>query len=453
MPVTPDRVGGRVPGSLGPIAVTWLGGILVASCILLPLDTGFPGVPLLGHPLSAAAAISIAVFVVLAVLSQGRIFALLRRRYCVIQTLYFLMLVVASLRADSLLVALHASLVYYCTFVLNYVVLLYVILVGGVHRLVVLVSVAGVVAAAIGILQGVFGVRFGAFDEWFARYYQAAAPDPGSEAFRGVGTLNNPILYGVAIALLVPYVFALRRVWLSCMILPVLLLAAGLSGSRTVLLPFLVFLGGAVMVYRWRVLWVVPVLAASLLVGVRQLGGWTAASSDPRVRFLVGRLGVGDDPTSQSSVGNLYIRKEALSRGARDVATEWGPITWLVGRGQLSASHVGRQVSSDYGTVDNAFFGVFYEKGLIGVALFLCAFLALLYQTRRARRVTLHWYGLVALLATGVSFNFDAYSTFNILAVGSIAIATELAEGLEEPPDRAPADPEPDAAIEPWAGP
>ena len=406
-----------------------LGGALVAFYILLPLDRGFPAVPVLGRPLSAAACATLVVFALLVMLSGGRILVHLRRRYCVLQSVYFGVLIVASLRADAPLVSLHLSLVYYCTFVLNYVILLYVARRDGPGRLGNVIAVAGLAAAAVGVLQGVFAIHITAYEGWYASYFQTEAENASDAWFRAAGTLNNPILYGMAMMLLVPYALDVRRVWMRVAIMTALAVAAALTGSRTVLLVGLIFLAGAVRVYRWRVLWGVALFTVGMAVAVGLFGGLNAVTGDPRLRFLGARLGLVEGQSTVYAQVNTAYRREALRQGLREIMSDWSPVTWAMGRGQLTAASVGEKVAMRYNTVDNVFFGVFYEKGFVGLVLFLMAFGVLLRQTWCAERRTMHWYAPLALLVSGVAFSFDAYSTFNILAVGSMAIATVIAEG------------------------
>ena len=425
---TPVSSWGTEPRSSG-WGLALIGAGLVAFYIMLPLDRGFPRIPVLGRPLNPAVVASVGALVVTIFHSRGGALSLFRHRYCVILSLYVVVLIGASLRAAAPLAALQLTAAFYSTFVVNYVVLRYIADRAGASRLVALVAWVGVAAAGVGVLQGLFGIRFAIYETWYTRYFQAQAPDQAAGGARGFGTLSHPILYGTAMALLVPYVLSIRSVVLRGVLLSVILVAAALTGSRTVLLAMLVFVVGAIVVYRWRTLWVVPWVFVVAAFGVQVLGGWGAAVSDPRVRYLAGRVGIGDDASSQYAAGNIALRKEALVHGFREVSTQWGPVTWLVGKGQFASAELGQEVSATFNTVDNAFFGILYEKGLVGLAFFLWAFLAHLRVTRGTARSTLHWYAPVALLATGFSFSFDAYSTFNILAVCSMAIASVLATG------------------------
>jgi hypothetical protein len=83
---------------------------------------------------------------------------------------------------------------------------------------------------------------------------------------------------------------------------------------------------------------------------------------------------------------------------------------------------VGEKVHPLLRTVDNVFLAALYEEGAIGLTLFVGAFAVFLVRTRPASTTTLHWYAPLALASAGAAFNWDAYSTFNILVVASMAL-------------------------------
>lgn len=407
-------------------APTVLGAALVGFYVLLPLDRGFPRLGMLGHPLNSSVAATLIVFGFVAALSRGRILQHLTHRYSLLQTVYFAILVEASLRASSPLVALNSSLVYYCTFVLNFTILLEAARGGQASRLARMVAVIVTGAAAVAVLQGIAGVRMPMYERWYQSYYHTAALNPAAADVRGVGTLNQSLLFAAAMALAIPYILSFRGTLVRVVAYSLVVVAAALTLSRTFLLGAAAFGIGAMVIFRWRILWIVAVLAIGVGLGAGLLGGWTQALSDPRVRYLEARLGLVQGLEADVAAGNVRLRQAAIADGVRRVANDWGPIDWLMGEGQLSSSRLGEAVTPELRTVDNAFFGVFYEKGLIGAFAFVWAFLAVLRSSFRSAKKNLHWYSVFALFAIGMSFNFDAYSTFNILAVGSMAIATAL---------------------------
>lgn len=420
----------------------------VAAHVLLPLDYGFPTVPLLGRPLSPAIAATLCVLSVLIITSRGAVLAYLREPYSLVQSAYGAVLVVSSLRAESPPSALHASLRYYSMFVLNYVMLRYVTSRWGTAWLSRVVVVAAVAAAGLGIAQGALGVSVPLYDATYESYFSVPAVDYSLPSARAAGTMNNPILYGVLLALAIPFALDQRQSVVRAVILYLAMFAAGLSGSKTAAITVAVFAGGTMAVYRWRAVRAMPVVVCGLLL---LFGSFSAVKRDgegSRFTFLVERSGLTDAPAagfpspsvppsksaSQPSVTAAYaslgitLRRGALEEAIREMTQEWGPLTWLVGEGYFAAASVGERVKPGYNTVDNAFLGVLYERGLVGLGLFVGAFMTFVVRTRHAATVTVHWYAVIALGGAGVAFCWDAFSTFNILAVASMALAMQHAE-------------------------
>ena len=432
----PDR--NRDDSRVVEVSLQILVGALIAAYVLLPLDRGFPTIPLFGRPLSSAIAATLGVLIVLIIQSRGAILSYLREPYCLVQSAYGAMLVVSSLRAVSPPSALHASFRYYSTFVLNYIILRYVVQRYGASWLPQVVIVAGIVAAGVGIAQGL-GISPPIYDAWYEDYFPVPAVDYSDVTARAAGTMNNPILYGVLLALLIPYALDQRLLTVRAVSLYLAMLAIGLSGSKTAIVAVALFAGGAVVVYRWRAVRALPAVALGLVLLFWSFSALTGGGQGTRVTFLAARSGLtaASVPSVTSGHAELAIslRRGALFEGVRQISQEWGPLTWLVGRGYFTAASVGEKVHPSYNTVDNVFLGVLYERGLSGLALFVGAFLTLLVRTRHAATVTVHWYAVIALGGAGIAFCWDAYSTFNILAVGSMALAMCHAEHVTGIPE------------------
>jgi hypothetical protein len=435
------------------VSLRFVVGALIAAHVLLPLDRGFPTIPVFGYSLSSAIAATLVVLIVLIVQSRGAILAYLFEPYCLVQSAYGAMLVLSSLRAASPPSALHGSFRYYSTFVLNYVILRYVTRRYGVSWLPRVVVVAGVGAAGLGIAQGALGVSVPLYDAWYEDYFSIPAVDYSLLIARAAGTMNNPILYGVLLALVVPYAFDQRLTIARAVTLYLAMFAAGLSGSKTAAIAVVVFAWGAVAVYRWRAVRALPVVVCGLVLLFGSFSAVTRGGHGSRVTFLVERSSLTSAPASPPELGGpsgqpnqpsltaryaalgVSLRRGALVEAMRQMTQEWGPLTWLVGEGYFSAASVGERVHAGYNTVDNVFLGVLYERGLLGLALFVGAFLTFLVRTRQAARVTVHWFAVIALGAAGIGFCWDAYSTFNILAVGSMALAMWHAERVTGKPE------------------
>lgn len=455
-------------GLFGPgtriVEPTWLTAcvlvtFLIGFYILVPLDRGFPTVPLFGRPLNSAIAATLTVLLVLVVQSRGAVLSYLREPYCVLQLLYTGLLILGALRAPSLLVALHWTVLYFCTFVLNYVILRHVTRVAGTHSLSKIVVALGIVAAAVSIVQAVGGIQLPFYAEWFENSYRTPPPDYSLAASRADGTMNNPILYCFLMALVIPYALDLNNKAARAAALFTIMFAAGLSGSRTGVFVVGVFAAGAFAVFRWRAVRALPAVAVGLVLLALSLGQATTGEPESRVILLSERMGYLTDQAGVSSKSatkldkaggiaspevldrgetaevsaafGVSLRQAAVMEGISEMTQEWGPTTWLLGRGSLTAGAIGKRLQPWYNTVDNVFLNVLYERGLSGLAFFLGAFLTFLISTRRAAAVTVHWFAPMALAMAGLAFVWDGYSMFNILAVGSMAITMAHAEHLK----------------------
>ena len=227
-------VSGPLPES--PLLGRILAGALVGFYVLLPLDIGFPKVPLYGRPLNPAIAASLTVLMVLLVQSRGAVLTYLREPYCCIQSALVGVLVVSALMSASPPSALHGSVLYACTFVVNYIILRHVTRLDGVRRFSTVVVILGAAAAAVAVVQGVAGIHLPMYNTWFAEYFGRAPDNYALATARASGTMNNPIVYATLMALFIPFALDLERPAGRALALFLILFAAGLSGSRTVVL-------------------------------------------------------------------------------------------------------------------------------------------------------------------------------------------------------------------------
>lgn len=401
-----------------------LAGSLVGFYILFPLDRGYPRPSVFGRPVSSALLASFIVAVALLFYSRGRILRFIRDRYFALQCAFTLVLIVAAVRALSIPIALHQVAVYWVTFALNYVIVRYAIDSSGEKPFVSTVLVFIVAAATVGVLEGVAGIRLSPYAHWFEVYFNRSAPDLSGGPVRGVGTLNHPILYGAAMGLCIPYVLDIRSRWRKYAVLGLVVTAAVLTGSRTVLLVIGVLMVGLVLITNARTSLRIAAVISCAIGILAQQNVVEIAAKNPTLRFIVARLGAGTDLVATVAAENILVRQNALAIGWDRILDDPSAANLLIGRGLMSAAHVGEQVFEGYNTVDNTYLATLYEKGIVGSLLFVFAFGAALIGSSRVAKASIHWYAVPAILLMGVSFNFESYSTFNALAIGSLAIAT-----------------------------
>lgn len=459
--------------------------VLIGFYVLLPLDRGFPTIPVFGRPLNSAIAATLAVLGILIVQSRGALLSWVRDPYVVVQVLNAGVLLVGALRAPSAPVALHWSFLYFCTFVLNYLILRYVVGLYGTQWLSRVVVGLGLVAVAVGIVQAVVGIPLPMYHHWYVSYFRGPPEDYALATYRESGTMSNPILYCVLMALVIPFALDIRLRWMRAIALFAVMFAAGLSGSRTGVFVVAAIVAAAVAVYRWRAVRALPAVALGVLLLVFSLTALRGGQQS-RLGLLVARLGflanqsavdqrsrpameprpapgtmptaaagapaptssgtTASEATGMAAVNKLSdeeraevaaalgvsLRQQVVIEAAREMTQEWGPGTWLMGRGSLTSYRLGMRILPWYNSVDNVFICALYERGLIGFALFTGAFLAFLVATRQAATSTVHWYVPLVLAVTGLSFCWEAYSMFNILAVASMAVAASRAAQIRE---------------------
>jgi hypothetical protein len=396
---------------------------LIAFYVLLPLDIGFPRVPLFGHPLNSAIAATLIVFISLIAQSGRSIFLFLREPYSIVQLICCYGLVLSALRSASAPVALHSSLLYASTFLLNYLIFRHVTRRHGIRWLSPVVVAIGVTAAAVAISRAVAGIQMPWYDKWYLESSGTQPEDYSLATARAAGTMNNAILYGLLMVLVLPYALDLKRRYARVLAVLIVLFAAGLSGSRTIVVGA-VYAVGAAPVYRWRSLWIAIPLCLSLIVGV----AWIATNvdtEDSRAAFLLVRAGFRSESATGASAAALGVnlRRDVVVEAFREMNNNWGGLTWLFGKGYYTAGSVGIRLATWYNSVDNLYVSVLYERGIVGLFLLVGAFAILIVRTRHASTVTLHWYSPLVSALAGFSFAWDAYSTFNILLVGSMAVA------------------------------
>ncbi len=438
-------------------AILSVAAALIGLHMLVPLDRGFPPLLILGRPLNTAIAASLIAFAAVLLHSRGRAVDFFREPYCLFQIGYGVLLVASAIRAPAPLAALHWSLLYFCTFTVNYVTLRYITERHGTRYLSIAVVVFGIAAAAVSIVQAVWGIPVPIYDAWFENYFRRPPENYALANVRAAGTMSNPILYCVLMLLAVLFAFDRRNLVIRSVSLFVLLFAAGLSGSRTALPLVLVIVVGCLMVWRWRAIRALPAAAAVAALLVWSIGWMSAAGDASRAAFLADRSGLtlarpapAESPAPPASVtagpgsgparvdvppppapkseavtgGELGItlRRDALLNGLREMIYEWSPAMWIFGRGTFSSAAVGQRLQPWYNTVDNTFLTVLYERGLLGLTFFVGAFGVFLYRTRARAFETIHWYAPVMLALAGFSFCWDAYSAFNLLVVASMVV-------------------------------
>ncbi len=382
--------------------------------LLLPIERGFPVIRIAGYPFTLTILVSVAAFVFVVVDSNGAIFYHLPRRYFPHQILVTVTLFVSALLASDVTAGLFVVLSYCATFAFDFLVVYYLFQRGFRRAFVLIICGVAAVAAAVGIIEGLFRSYVSIYAEWFLGYdfspmsYAMTRPD-----FRALGTLGNPILYAVAMTLAVPFALEVRNRVIRYGLATALFLASTLAISTTAVVVWFVFgLGFLVLTKHRKRLILLTVIVVGVGIGVRtNLVGDDVAGFDSVAQRLMG-----------GNPDNTNTRQLLLDQTLESFRNERSVITILFGHGLKTTKELVRGLGvGSLTTVDNTYATLLYETGLAGLGAFGLMGLNVIVGLRRFARLNLYWYAALSLFVVCLAFDALYYSTFNFLWVASIA--------------------------------
>lgn len=397
-------------------------GVLCTVNMLLPIERGFPGVKLLNYSLALPVVTSLLVSILLVYTSKGKFLKSLNSKHCVAQLIFAGILALGSFNSENSLRALQIALSYFSTFVLNYLVLVYLFEHGARQLFINTICVIAALAAVVGILEGYFQIRLPFYDAINTLY--RAQKEYGAEDFSTVrigGTLGNPIIYGTMLMFVIPFASELRikvfRYLLVCLLVAAMLPAV----SRTpMLLLGTLLIGGYITVGHVKGFSLVNFGMMTVLCAGFLMSGWGTAENIILAPWVERLSGTGN--WGYSAAQNVEMRQSMAQAILSGTAGGESPVQFIFGHSVLSTNTLGRELSGAVDTVDNTYLSVFYELGLLGIIFYVYLWCSFIWRMRSKATVSLHFYSVVGLLLIGVSFVTISYMTFNFVIVASIAV-------------------------------
>jgi len=397
---------------------------------MLPLERGFDYIDLGDHPLPIAVVISMFVFGTMLLLSNGKVL-----RYCYDdfgrwQCLLSFIIVLSALHSDIPLASFSLAVRYFTIWVLNYASIRYIMESKSRETLVHMICFMAGLAAMVGIMEGLFSVRLPIYQHWVESYYGAHANLANIQDFkRCTGTLGHPHIFSTALLLTLPFVWQLRPRLLQIPLCGMILIASLLTVSRSVIVFLCVLSLGYFIVSKSKVFLAVGVVFLSVVM-LTTLSDTDLVKSSPQLLLWAQRLNLveGTEGTnaSQSESGRLGMWTTAMSEFVGE-----GVVSQLFGGGMMSSVDVAEEGTNN-NTLDNTYITILYEQGIFGLLLFCFIFGALLWKLRRFATSSLHVCSIFGLLMVGQTFVLIYYSTFNFVALASIAYLMHFYEHPEE---------------------
>jgi hypothetical protein len=221
----------------------------------------------------------------------------------------------------------------------------------------------------------------------------------------------------MAMMLLIPFAYELRSRTLSSVTTAIFLTAAATTLSRTAVLVGVPLILGVLSRKRERgtvFLLVCGLVLAGVVVTIRT----DAFAAESIKTAWVDRL------NGRDAVDNADVRQAAAQAVIDWVWSSPSPLTLIFGQGLNRGGELASGLGARADTIDNVYFTLLYEAGLLGLALFIGAYLQLLRATWRFKNDRCHWFAIVAWLGAGFAFVSIFYTTFSVLVVASIAMLT-----------------------------
>jgi len=405
-----------VPGIICHLCLIILG----ISHFLLPAERGFPLIRIADLPLTITLAATLSAFSIM-LLVYGRIVLrfLVQHEFIWWQLAFALWMAISCLLAGSPKSAYALPITYVSVFVLNYLVFATIIQLGLGRLIIGYMSFFVCAAAAVGLFEGLAGYQL----PWYAFWSEVFRVEMGYgdySAFNRVsGTLGNPIIFGALLIFTIPWVLHIKMRWLRVFALCLVVIAAFLTLSRTVLLVIIPLFFGEAFIYlkgihRIKLDQLLLITGTAVLLAISTTGDWQSTASDLLSDWT---LRMGDDA---ASAGNLQIRVQA-SKEATERVLKSDTISVVAGFGGRSSIKIGTEISESLQTLDNTYTTILYEFGVFGLMIYIISWARLLFLWAPTARTSLHWANIVAVLSAGVSFVTCYYSTINLPVAASLA--------------------------------
>ncbi|MBI5034845.1 MAG: hypothetical protein HZB51_30340 [Chloroflexi bacterium] len=388
-------------------------GIALALCavhLLLPIERGFPTPRIVGLPFTLTILVSMIVGVVLFFESNGKILVILLDRYVRIQLFIVWLFSFGAVISANLQSGMFVALSYFITFVLDYMILVYLFRRGFRSEFIAILVFVAFLATLVGAAEGIVGYSLSFYTDAFLNANVI-------RGFRVLGTLGNPIIYPMALILAVPLIMEIKASYIKYPMIGLVFVVSLLAISTTAVLMWALLGLGIAMISKRKVRLIVIVAVALtlILLAIPSLG-WDSGyiGSIPLERLVL------TNPVSTQTrldvlfgVWDIYVRDLDVFR-------------LLVGYGLRSVSPAVQSLGLQTDTPDNVYMALLFENGLLGLGAFLFLGAAILWRFRWSIWKRLDGYAILAWFVAGFIFTTIYYETFNFVWVALVANLTVI---------------------------
>ncbi len=379
--------------------------------LLLPVERGLTITSLFGAPVYLPMIVNFVGVVLIFLFHPARIFSKASKPWVIANFVFAVLCLCTSLISTSWQTSLFYSYMWVSNFVLCFLIVDLLVEKIKLKGLVLAISAVAVCQIAVGIMEGFFQTRLLIYQLASLNYMNSMgaivlADRGNSWDLRILGTLGDPILFGTALMLSIPFLARLNHRFIRLSLICAASVVALMTLSRTVF----VFLGCYLAVYLWNCSLSRKVAAALAVLAIFLV---LTHVDNPLSDNWSMRL---DDEAAAQNGGGVELRKEMTTEVIAD--SLWRSNLWqaLCGHGFYSTANIASQYQDVSTTIDNAYATILYENGLIGLILYLViCWLPFRSISRASPRDYLLIAGYGAILLCGFSFVSSMVFSVNIL--------------------------------------
>ncbi len=388
--------------------------VFFSAQLLLPVERGFAVIKLFGAPLYLPMIIDLVGIILIFLRYPKRIFLSFSRPWVVLNLVFAIFSFFASVISTSWEISLFYSYVWISNFIFCYLIVELLLEKIKLKGLVLVICIVAVCQIAIGIMEGFFQTRFliYASPDYLLSMGAVVLGERGTTWDpRILGTLGNPILFGTALMLSIPFLAKLNHKLIRSVLICMASFVALMSLSRTVFLFF-----GCYLVSYFYKSSVSKKVVATVAILIIFMGVMSIDS--PLSRNWAMRL---EEERDAQEMGGVEMRKNMAIHAFEETLISSGLWGALFGHGWYSSSEIANQYLEVSTTIDNAYVTILYETGLIGLILYL-VICSLPLRNIRGRDNSLLVAGYVGILLCGFSFVTHREFSINLLAMTILVV-------------------------------
>lgn len=399
----------------------WLGWFLVSlvffsAQLLLPVERGFTVIRLFGAPIYLPMIINLVGIILISSWYPKRIFSSVSKPWVVLNLVFAIFSFLTSVIATRWDISLFYSYLWISNFVFCYLIVDLVVEKIKLKGLVLVICTVVVCQIAVGIIEGLFQTRFlmyelGSLDYLLSMGAVVLGERGNTWDLRVFGTLGDPILFGSALMLSIPFLAKLNHRLIRPVLICMASFVALMSLSRTVFLFFGCYL--VLYFYKSSVLKKVAATLAILAIFMVVISIDSPLSLNWGMRL--------EEERAAQEMGGVEMRTNMAVHAFEESlmnSSLWGA---LFGHGWYSTSEIANQYFEVSTTIDNAYLTILYETGLMGLILYL-VICSLPLRSIRGRDNSLLVAGYVGILLCGFSFVTHRVFSINLLAMTILVV-------------------------------